>query len=74
MSTHDEVRQQLSEAISAAVADLEHVASSEERYQGASWLVDQLANGITAAGKLRGRAATCTTSLAGARVHKQVTL
>ena len=25
--------------------------------QGASWLVDQLADGITAAGKLRGRAA-----------------
>lgn len=57
MSAHDKVRRQLTDAISAALADLEHVASPEERYQGASWLVDQLADGITAAGKLRGRAA-----------------
>jgi 8-oxo-dGTP diphosphatase len=57
MGTHDEVRQQLTDAISAALADLEHVASSEERYRDASWLVDQLASGIAAAGKLRGRAA-----------------
>jgi 8-oxo-dGTP pyrophosphatase MutT (NUDIX family) len=57
MSAHAKVRQQLTNAISAALADLERVASPEERYQGASWLVDQLADGITAAGKLRGRAA-----------------
>lgn len=57
MSTHDEIREQLTDAISAALDDLEHVAIAEERYQGASWLVDQLAGGITAAGKLRGRAA-----------------
>ncbi len=57
MSTHDEVRRQLTDAISAALADLEHMASHEERYQRASWLVGHLANGITAAGKLRGRAA-----------------
>ena len=57
MSTQDEVRQQLTDAIAAALADLEDVASSEERYRGASWLVDHLADGITAAGKLRGRAA-----------------
>ena len=57
MSAHANVRQQLIDAISAALADLERVAGPEERYQGASWLVDQLADGITAAGKLRGRAA-----------------
>jgi 8-oxo-dGTP diphosphatase len=57
MSAHDKIRRQLTDAISAALADLERVASPEERYQGASWLVDQLADGITAAGKLRGRAA-----------------
>jgi len=57
MSADDKIRRQLTDAISAALADLERVASPEERYQGASWLVDQLADGITAAGKLRGRAA-----------------
>jgi 8-oxo-dGTP pyrophosphatase MutT (NUDIX family) len=57
MSADAKARQQLTDAISAALADLERVASPEERYQGASWLVDQLADGITAAGKLRGRAA-----------------
>jgi 8-oxo-dGTP diphosphatase len=57
MSTHDEARHQLTEAISAALDDVEHIQGSEDRYQRASWLVDELANGITAAGKLRGRAA-----------------
>jgi 8-oxo-dGTP pyrophosphatase MutT (NUDIX family) len=57
MSTHDEVRRQLTDAISSALADVERVASPEERYRSASWLVDELADGITAAGRFRGRAA-----------------
>ena len=57
VSTRDEIRQQLSDAITAALAQLEQIASSEERYQGASWLVDKLAEGVTAAGRLRARAA-----------------
>jgi 8-oxo-dGTP diphosphatase len=57
MSTLDEIRQRLSDAIATALADLDETASPEERYQRASWLVDRLADGMTAAGKLRGRAA-----------------
>ena len=57
MASDDKVRQQLINALSAALDDLEQVANPEERYRRASWLVDQLAEAITAAGKLRGRAA-----------------
>ena len=57
MSTLNKIRQRLTDSIAAALADLEDVASPEERYQRASWLVDALADGMTAAGKLRGRAA-----------------
>jgi 8-oxo-dGTP diphosphatase len=57
MATADEVRQELTNALSAALDDLKQVANPEERYRRASWLVDQLADAITAAGKLRGRAA-----------------
>jgi ADP-ribose pyrophosphatase YjhB (NUDIX family) len=56
VSTRDEIRQQLSDAIAAALAELEQVDGPEERYQGASWLVDRLAEGVTAAGRLRARA------------------
>ena len=57
MSSQDENRQQLSQAIAAALADLEEIGGAEERYRGASWLVDRLAEGVTAAGRLRARAA-----------------
>ena len=57
VSTLYEIRQRLNDAIAAALADLDEVASPEERYQRASWLVDRLADGMTAAGKMRGRAA-----------------
>jgi 8-oxo-dGTP diphosphatase len=57
MATDELVRQQLTNALSAALDDLEHVVNPEERYRRASWLVDQLAEAITTAGKLRGRAA-----------------
>jgi 8-oxo-dGTP diphosphatase len=57
MSAHEKVRSRLTEAIAAALADLDQVAGAEVRYRQASWLVDQLAEAITAAGKLRGRAA-----------------
>ena len=57
MSSQDVNRQQLSQAIAAALADLEKVGGAEERYRGASWLVDRLAEGVTAAGRLRARAA-----------------
>ena len=57
MRARDEIRRQLSDAIAAALADLEQSKSAEERYQGASWLVDRFAEAVTAAGKLRARAA-----------------
>src|SRR5580698_9803161 len=57
MSAQDKIRSRLTEAIAAALADLEQVVGAEERYREATWLVDQLAESITAAGKLRGRAA-----------------
>ncbi len=57
MSAQDKIRSRLTEAIAAALADLEQIASAEGRYREASWLVDQLAEAITGAGKLRGRAA-----------------
>lgn len=56
MTRRDEVRQQLSDAIDVALADLEKLKDAEERYRAASWLVDKLADGISAAGKLRARA------------------
>jgi len=57
MASDDKVRQQLTDAIAAALDDLEQVANPEERYRRASWLVDQFADAVTTAGKLRGRAA-----------------
>jgi 8-oxo-dGTP diphosphatase len=49
-------RKRLSDAIAAALADLERISGAEERYRAASWLVDQLADAISAAGKLRAQA------------------
>ena len=57
MSREDATRNRLSSAIAAALADLERLSGPEERYRAASWLVDQLADAISAAGKLRARAA-----------------
>jgi ADP-ribose pyrophosphatase YjhB (NUDIX family) len=53
MSRGDATRKRLSEAIAAALADLEELSGAEERYRAASWLVDHLADAISAAGKLR---------------------
>jgi 8-oxo-dGTP diphosphatase len=50
------IRKRLSDAISAALDDLERLSGAEDRYRAASWLVDQLADAISAAGKLRAHA------------------
>ena len=57
MSREDVTRKRLSGAIAAALADLERLTGTEERYRTASWLVDQFADAISAAGKLRAQAA-----------------
>ena len=56
VSRGDATRKRLSDAMAAALADLERIRGAEERYRAASWLVDQLADAISAAGKLRARA------------------
>lgn len=56
VSRGDATRKRLSDAIVAALADLERLSDAEERYRAASWLVDHLADGISAAGKLRAQA------------------
>jgi ADP-ribose pyrophosphatase YjhB (NUDIX family) len=56
VSRGDATRKRLSDAIVAALADLERLSGAEERYRAASWLVDHLADGISAAGKLRAQA------------------
>jgi len=56
VSREDVTRKRLSAAIAAALADLERISGAEERYRAASWLVDQLADAISSAGKLRARA------------------
>jgi len=56
MSKPDQNRQRLSEAIAAALADVERLPGPEERYRAASALVDQLAEAVIAAGRLRARA------------------
>ena len=56
MARGDATRKRLGDAIAAALADLEQLASAEERYRVASWLVDQFADAITAAGRLRAQA------------------
>jgi hypothetical protein len=56
MSKPDQNRQRLSEAIAAALADVERLSGPEERYRAATALVDQLAEAIIAAGRLRARA------------------
>lgn len=56
MSREDATRKRLSGAIAAALDDLEQLAGAEERYRAASWLVDHLADAISAAGKLRAHA------------------
>ena len=57
MSKEDQTRQRLSNAIAAALGYLEALPTAEDRYRVASWLVDHLAEGISAAGKLRAQAA-----------------
>jgi 8-oxo-dGTP diphosphatase len=52
----DATRKRLSDTIAAALADLERLSDAEERYRAASWLVDHLADAISAAGKLRAQA------------------
>jgi hypothetical protein len=49
-------RKRLSDAIAAALADLERLPGAEERYRAASWLVDQLGEAISSVGKLRAQA------------------
>lgn len=49
----DANRKRLSAAIAAALDDVERLSGAEERYRAASWLVDHLAEAISAAGKLR---------------------
>jgi 8-oxo-dGTP diphosphatase len=56
VSRGDATRKQLSAAIAAALDDLEQLPGAEERYRAASWLVDRLADAISAAGKLRAQA------------------
>jgi 8-oxo-dGTP diphosphatase len=56
VSRRDATRKRLSDAIGAALDDLEQLAGAEERYRAASWLVDHLADAISAAGKLRAQA------------------
>ena len=56
MGRGDATRRRLSAAIAAALDDLEQLSGAEERYRAASWLVDHLADAISAAGKLRAHA------------------
>jgi 8-oxo-dGTP pyrophosphatase MutT (NUDIX family) len=56
MSREDATRKRLSSAITTALNDLERLTGPEERYRAASWLVDELADAISAAGKLRAHA------------------
>jgi 8-oxo-dGTP diphosphatase len=56
MTRQDQLRKRLADAIDAALADLERLSGSEERYRAASWLVDQFADAISTAGKLRAQA------------------
>jgi 8-oxo-dGTP diphosphatase len=56
VSREDGTRKRLSAAIAAALDDLEQLSGAEERYRAASWLVDQLADAMSAAGKLRAQA------------------
>ena len=56
MTREDATRKRLGGAIAAALEDLELLSGPEERYRAASWLVDQLAEAISAAGKLRAQA------------------
>jgi Sigma-70, region 4 len=48
--------ERLTDAIAAVLADLERLLGAEERYQATTWLVDQLADAMAAAGKLRAQA------------------
>ena len=57
MGKEDQARQRLSNAVAAALSYLEGLPTADERYRVASWLVDHLAEGISAAGKLRAQAA-----------------
>lgn len=45
--------ERLRDAIAAALADLERLLGAEERYQATTWPVDQLADAMAAAGRLR---------------------
>ena len=45
--------EQLSDLIAAALADVARLPRAEERYRGATRLVDQLSDAISAAGKVR---------------------
>jgi 8-oxo-dGTP diphosphatase len=56
VSRGDATRKRLSAAIAAALDDLEQLPGAEDRYRAASWLVDHLADAISAAGKLRAQA------------------
>lgn len=56
MTREDAARKRLSGAIAAALDNLEQLTGAEERYRAASWLVDQFAEAISAAGKLRAHA------------------
>jgi 8-oxo-dGTP pyrophosphatase MutT (NUDIX family) len=56
MTREDATRKRLSGAIAAALDSLEKLTGAEERYRSASWLVDQFAEAISAAGKLRAHA------------------
>src|SRR5262249_36097622 len=48
--------ERLSDLIAGALADLARLPGAEERYRGATSLVDQLSHAISAAGKVRAQA------------------
>ncbi len=56
VNTGHDAREPLTDVIAAALADLARLAGAEERYRAATRLVDQLADAISAAGKVRAQA------------------
>jgi prolyl-tRNA editing enzyme YbaK/EbsC (Cys-tRNA(Pro) deacylase) len=56
VNSRPEAREPLTNLIAATLADLSRLSGAEERYREATWLVDQLADAISAAGKVRAQA------------------
>jgi hypothetical protein len=56
VNSKGDTSERLTDAIAAALADLERLLGAEERYQATTWLVDQLADAMAAASKLRAQA------------------